>query len=163
MCRRKMTSSWARFFLQGLLKEKVHHDGVAWADVPSSFDFTLANIVAMLGTGDEFSGAPPYIRSSAQLLAQAGWAVTSPEDWEPTQEHPPLLFVQRGDNSHTVGLSVNLHPAPACDIQLDVDCQPMGDGHQLKVTNADQVGDFLGLTTHELWTADKVYERDGED
>lgn len=142
-------------YLQALVKNEVPFDDKPWLDQPSDADFMWENILAMMNAGKQFSGASHEVRLTAQLLAQGGWEVTSPSSWDGALElHPLLLQVQRGDDTHLIGLAINDVPAPKCDLVLKVSCVRQGDGHQVKLCVNDPAVKTLSLAGLELWAKD---------
>lgn len=63
-------------FLEVQLKRQLPYGGTPWADRPGDSDYQREDMLSVLRAGDSWSGAPPAVRITAQLLAQNGWDVS---------------------------------------------------------------------------------------
>ncbi|RBP41372.1 hypothetical protein DES53_107203 [Roseimicrobium gellanilyticum] len=142
-------------FLEVQLKQPLPYEGTPWADRPGDSDYLLEDMFSALRAGDSWNGAPPAVQVTAQLLSQNGWNVSSPESWNgPMRLHPPLLKVQRGDETHLIGLQVNGDEPPSCDLVLRVLCQREGEGHEVKLEAKDATVIRLQLRSLGMWCKD---------
>ncbi|QIF04044.1 hypothetical protein [Roseimicrobium sp. ORNL1] len=142
-------------FLEVQMKEHLPYAGTPWSDRPGASDYLREDILSALRAGESWSGTPPAVQITAQLLSQNGWDVSSPGIWNgPVEHHPPLIQAKRGDVIHLIGLKVNGSEPPPCEFILQVTCQRQGEGHEVKLDAQDATVTHLNLRTLGMWCKD---------